>query len=120
MSTKNQYKTAFAVAIFCVFTFANICIVYKIVTREPGFENWGKHGREFNVTKNEPSASLVRTNKIIKAKDFVRSYVAQYPDTLDFHSWSYEPTVSGDTVTLKFTCKNAFGVPETHVMDIEI
>ena len=72
------------------------------------------------LPNSEPSADDVRIMKIIRAKDYVRSNVAQYPDTLDFHSWSYEPTVSGDTVTLKFTCKNAFGVPETHVMDIEI
>ena len=28
--------------------------------------------------------------------------------------------VNGNTVTLKFTAKNAFGVPETHVMDIKV
>lgn len=28
--------------------------------------------------------------------------------------------VKGNIVTLKFTCKNAYGVPETHVMDIRV
>jgi hypothetical protein len=58
-------------------------------------------------------------NKIIAAKQIVRGMV-NYPDTLDFHNYSYSPTVSGNTVTLKFTAKNAFGVPETHVMDIQV
>ena len=58
--------------------------------------------------------------KIIAAKDIVRTYVANYPDTLDFHEWSYSPKVSGNTVRLKFSCKNAFGVQETHVMNIKV
>ncbi|MHA2092802.1 MAG: hypothetical protein ACW98K_18305 [Candidatus Kariarchaeaceae archaeon] len=56
-------------------------------------------------------------DKIIAAKAVVRSMV-NYPDTLSFHNMS--TSVSGNTVTLKFTAKNAFGVPETHVMDIEV
>lgn len=56
-------------------------------------------------------------DKIIAAKAAVRSMV-NYPDTLSFHNMSTR--VSGNTVTLKFTAKNAFGVPETHVMDIEV
>lgn len=56
-------------------------------------------------------------DKILKAKDMVRAMV-NYPDTLVFHDFSTK--VSGNTVTLKFTCKNAFGVPETHVMDIKV
>ena len=51
------------------------------------------------------------------AKAIVRSMV-NYPDTLSFHNFS--TSVSGDTVTLTFTAKNAFGVPETHTMDIEV
>jgi len=56
-------------------------------------------------------------DKILKAKDIVRSMV-NYPDTLVFHDLYTK--VSGNTVTLKFTCKNAFGVPETHTMDIKV
>lgn len=56
-------------------------------------------------------------NKILKAKDIVRAMV-NYPDTLVFHDLSTK--VSGNTVTLKFTCKNAYGVPETHVKDIKV
>ena len=58
-------------------------------------------------------------NKIIAAKQIVRGMV-NYPDTLDFHDYSYSPIINGNTVTLKFTAKNAFGVPETHLMDIEV
>lgn len=56
-------------------------------------------------------------NKILKAKDIVRAMV-NYPDTLVFHDFSTR--VSGNTVTLKFSCKNAYGVSETHVMDIKV
>lgn len=56
-------------------------------------------------------------DKILKAKEIVRKMV-NYPDTLVFHEFSTE--VHGNTVTLKFTCKNAFGVPETHVLDIKV
>ena len=56
-------------------------------------------------------------DKILKAKDIVRSMV-NYPDTLVFHE--FYTKVSGNTVTLKFTCKNAFGTPETHVKDIRV
>lgn len=58
-----------------------------------------------------------KVNKIIAAKAVVRSKV-NYPDTLSFHDMS--TNVSGNTVTLKFTAKNAFGVPETHTMNIEV
>jgi hypothetical protein len=54
---------------------------------------------------------------ILKAKDIVRNMV-NYPDTLVFHE--FYTKVSGNTVTLKFSCKNAFGVSETHVMDIKV
>ena len=56
-------------------------------------------------------------NKILKAKDIVRGMV-NFPDTLVFHEFATK--VSGNTVTLKFTAKNAFGVPETHVKDIKV
>lgn len=56
-------------------------------------------------------------DKILKAKEIVRNMV-NYPDTLVFHEFSTK--VSGNTVTLKFTCKNGFGVPETHTMDIRV
>ena len=56
-------------------------------------------------------------NKILKAKEIVRGMV-NYPDTLVF--FEFYTKVSGNTVTLKFTAKNAFGVPETHVKDIKV
>ena len=56
-------------------------------------------------------------NKILKAKEIVRGMV-NFPDTLVFHEFATK--VSGNTVTLKFTAKNAFGVPETHVKDIKV
>jgi len=56
-------------------------------------------------------------NKILKAKEIVRGMV-NYPDTLVFHE--FYTKVSGNTVTLKFTAKNAFGVPETHIKDIKV
>lgn len=64
-----------------------------------------------------PVARADDIDKILKAKDIVRGMV-NYPDTLVFHEFSTK--VSGNTVTLKFTCKNAFGVPETHTMDIRV
>lgn len=56
-------------------------------------------------------------DKIIQAKNTVKSMV-NYPDTLSFHE--FDTSVSGNTVTLKFTCKNGFGVPETHTMNIPV
>lgn len=56
-------------------------------------------------------------DKILKAKEIVKAMV-NYPDTLVFHE--FYTKVSGNTVTLKFTCKNGFGVPETHVKDIKV
>lgn len=56
-------------------------------------------------------------NKILKAKDIVRSMVRN-PDTLVFHD--LHTKVNGNTVTLKFTCKNDFGVAETHILDIKV
>lgn len=56
-------------------------------------------------------------DKILKAKNIVRSIV-NYPDTLVFHDMYTK--VKGNVVTLKFTCKNGYGVPETHTMDINV
>jgi hypothetical protein len=56
-------------------------------------------------------------NKILKAKEIVRGMV-NYPDTLVF--FEFYTKVSGNTVTLKFTAKNGFGVPETFIKDIKI
>lgn len=56
-------------------------------------------------------------DKIIKAKEIVKNMV-NYPDTLVFHNLYTK--VNGNTVTLKFTAENAFGVKETHVMDIKV
>ena len=56
-------------------------------------------------------------DKILKAKDIVRGLV-NFPDTLVFHN--FYTKVKGNTVTLKFTAKNAFGVPETHIKDITV
>lgn len=66
---------------------------------------------------NPPFAVADDIDKILRAKEIVRSMV-NYPDTLVFHE--FYTKVSGNTVTLKFTCKNGFGVPETHVMDIKV
>lgn len=56
-------------------------------------------------------------NKILKAKEIVRGMV-NYPDTLVFHEFATK--VNGNTVTLKFTAKNAYGVSETHTKDIKV
>jgi hypothetical protein len=70
-----------------------------------------------NFVTNPASAVANDIDKILKAKDIVRNMV-NYPDTLVFHEFYTE--VKGNVVTLKFTCKNGFGVPETHVMDIRV
>ena len=66
---------------------------------------------------NPPFAVADYIDKILRAKEIVRSMV-NYPDTLVFHEFS--TVVKGNVVTLKFTCKNGFGVPETHTMDIRV
>ena len=55
--------------------------------------------------------------KILKAKEIVKSMV-NFPDTLVFYNLYTK--VSGNTVTLKFSCKNAFGVQETFTKDITV
>jgi hypothetical protein len=74
------------------------CSTYSIITPKTAF-----------------AISDEEINKILKAKEIVRGMV-NYPDTLVFHE--FYTKVRGDIVTLKFTCKNGFGVAETHVMDI--
>ena len=66
---------------------------------------------------NPPSVMANDIDKILQAKEKVRQIV-NYPDTLVFHEFSTK--VVGNTVTLKFTCKNGFGVSETYVMDIKV
>lgn len=65
-----------------------------------------------------PNAAVANdVDKILKAKEIVRNMV-NYPDTLVFHE--FYTKVSGNVVTLKFTAKNGFGVPETFVKDIKV
>ena len=68
-----------------------------------------------NFVTNPSVAVADDIDKILRAKDIVRSMV-NYPDTLVFHE--FYTKVNGNVVTLKFTCKNGYGVPETHTMDI--
>lgn len=70
-----------------------------------------------DIVVNPSVAVADDIDKILKAKDIVRTMV-NFPDTLVFHD--FYTKVKGNTVTLKFTCKNAFGTPETHVMDIKV
>jgi hypothetical protein len=71
-----------------------------------------------HILAHEPARiSDEEINKILRAKEIVRQMV-NYPDTLVFHE--FKTKVSGNTVTLTFTCKNAFGVPETHTKDIKV
>ena len=70
-----------------------------------------------SIIINPASVVANDIDKILKAKEIVRSMV-NYPDTLVFHE--FHTKVLGNTVTLKFTCKNAFGTPETHVKDIRV
>ena len=62
-------------------------------------------------------SSDAKIDKIIKAKAIVKGMV-NYPDTLSFHNMS--TSVSGNNVTLKFTAKNAFGVPSTYTKTITV
>lgn len=58
-----------------------------------------------------------KIDKILAAKEIVRGRL-NYPDTADFHEMETE--VRGNTVHLKVTAKNAFGVPSTHTFDINV
>ena len=70
-----------------------------------------------SVIINPPVAMADNIDKILKAKEIVKSIV-NYPDTLVFHDLYTQ--VKGNVVTLKFTCKNGYGVPETHIKDIRV
>lgn len=76
-------------------------------------------GIDHFITNPNPASAISDSDieKILKAKEIVRSMV-NYPDTLVFHN--FYTKVSGNIVTLKFTCKNGFGVPETHIKDITV
>jgi hypothetical protein len=71
----------------------------------------------FDGCNGNSSSSNSKIDKIIAAKQIVRNSV-NYPDTLDFHD--LKTNVSGNVVTLTFTAKNAFGVPSTHTMNINV
>jgi hypothetical protein len=75
-------------------------------------ESFSRNG---NSNTNKSYSSDV--DKILVAKGKVRNIV-NYPDTLSFHE--FDTVVRGNTVTLKFTCKNAFGVPETRTMNVDV
>jgi hypothetical protein len=66
---------------------------------------------------NPPFAVADDIDKILKAKEIVRNMV-NYPDTLVFYEFS--TVVKGNVVTLKFSCKNGFGVSETHILDVNV
>ena len=66
------------------------------------------------LSSNNTSSSR-DIDKILKAKAMVRS-LSNYPDTVVFHEMN--TAVNGNIVTLKFTCKNAFGVSETLSLDM--
>lgn len=70
-----------------------------------------------SIIINPPLAVANDIDKILRAKEIVRNMV-NYPDTLVFYEFS--TVVKGNVVTLKFSCKNGFGVPETHTMDISV
>jgi hypothetical protein len=71
-----------------------------------------------NSTIVNPSFAVADDiDKILKAKEIVRNMV-NYPDTLVFYEFS--TVVKGNVVTLKFSCKNGFGVSETHTLDVNV
>lgn len=77
----------------------------------------GLYSVDYAYCSSPISISDADINKILKAKNIVRNMV-NYPDTLVFHE--FYTRVSGNIVTLKFTCQNGFGVPETYIKDITI
>lgn len=56
-------------------------------------------------------------DKIIKAKAIIKNTL-NYPDTVDFHDM--KTNVRGNSVTLTFSAKNAFGVSSTYTKTIVI
>jgi hypothetical protein len=64
---------------------------------------------------DSPTTSNSQIDKILRAKSIVKSMV-KHPDTLVFKE--FETNVVGDNVSLTFSCKNGFGVPETHTVNV--
>ena len=56
-------------------------------------------------------------DKIMTAKAMARS-MCNFPDTCTFSLFGTK--VKGNKVTLTFTAKNAFGVPDTHTMTFDV
>lgn len=75
------------------------------------------NNQSFSGRDNTNKSYSSDVDKILIAKGKIRNIV-NYPDTLSFHE--FDTSVNGNTVTLKFTCKNAFGVPETRIMNIDV
>ena len=86
----------------------------KIFALLVGLAVCGSVGSVYSAPTHIDDAEI---NKILRAKEIVKSSV-NYPDTLVFHE--FYTVVKGNTVTLKFTAKNGFGVPETFVKDIKV
>jgi hypothetical protein len=59
-----------------------------------------------------------KVDKILAAQGMARS-MCNYPDTCTF-SFFDTPVVDGNKVTLTFTAKNAFGVPETNTVTFDV
>jgi len=57
-------------------------------------------------------------DKVITAQHYVKDTLLNYPDTANFHSM--DTVVSGDSVFLRVTAKNAFGVPETLEFNVTV
>lgn len=78
-----------------------------------GFHDW-------SISTSAPieNSSGMDVDKILVAKDYLMSNVINYPDTANFHD--LKTRVSGDTVTLVVTSKNAFGVPETRTLSVKV
>lgn len=77
---------------------------------------FGPSVRPGESTYSEPYMGGSDIDKIIAAKSIVINS-ANYPDTLDFHDM--KTRVNGNRVSLTFTAKNGFGVPETYTIDVD-
>jgi hypothetical protein len=75
------------------------------------------NNESFSGNSKTSKSYYSEVDKILVAKGKVRNIV-NYPDTLSFHE--FDTVVRGNTVTLKFTCKNAFGVTETRTMNVDV
>ena len=67
---------------------------------------------------SESGGGMDKIDKIIAAKGMARN-MCNYPDTCTF-SFFDTPVVDGNKVTLTFTAKNAFGVPETNTVTFDV